>query len=140
MAPTPDDRPIGYWIKAADRALDAAITSLHTGAGVDRRGWQVLNQTSISGGQIARVNMHNWFHPMMSTLEVDRQLEALEAAGLLRRVGEDVVLTASGVATHAGLAADQEAFRDLLMRNIGRDDYLAAVRVLQAITANLSVG
>ncbi|MEZ5778528.1 MAG: hypothetical protein R3E44_09210 [Paracoccaceae bacterium] len=137
---TPEDRPIGYWIKAADRALDAAIDSLHRGAGVDRRGWQVLNLTSRNGGRIACGTMHEAFQPMLTALEVDRQIEALETRGLLIRAGDYVEMTAAGEAAHARLAADQGAFRTSLMRNIDGQDYLAAVRVLHAIVANLSDG
>lgn len=135
--PIPEDRPIGYWIKAADRALDGAIDSLHCAAGVDRRGWQVLNLTSRNGGRIGREALRAFFHPMLTASEVDRQIDALETGGLLIRAGDGVEMTAAGRAAHARLSADQEAFRATLMRDIDGDDYLAALSVLKGIVANL---
>jgi hypothetical protein len=37
------DRPIGYWLKALDRLIDARLAEALAGAGLNRRQWQLLN-------------------------------------------------------------------------------------------------
>ncbi|CAG1011996.1 hypothetical protein RHIZO_04163 [Rhizobiaceae bacterium] len=132
-----DRRPIGYWIKAADRALDGAIDALHARAGINRPGWQLLNAVWQSGDGVPISSLREEFAPIMTVADFDDRLEMLERAGMVSVEHAVLCLTGNGMARHAAMDADQKALRRRIMTNISPDDYAVALKVLREICAAL---
>lgn len=134
---TSSERPIGFWIKAADRALDATIDAAHRHAGVGRRGWQVLNAVAQAGGTIKSKALAGIFHPMLSVSETELQVDTLTQAGMLIRVGDAVELTGQGRETQKHVASAQELVRRKAMQGIDEAEYVTTLTVLKRLVTNL---
>lgn len=105
-APT---RPIGWWLKEADAQLNAAFgTALH-GAGVDRRGWQVL--ASLSRGPMRRVALVESLASFDTPTVVDQVVDPLWSRGWVEESAELLLLTDAGARQHDVLAPLVDASR-----------------------------
>lgn len=134
---TSSERPIGFWIKAADRALDATIDAAHRHVGVDRRGWQVLNAVAQAGGTIKSNALADIFHPMLTVSETELQVDTLTQAGLLVRADDAIELTGQGRETQKQVASAQELVRRKVMQGIDEAEYVTTLTVLKRFVANL---
>jgi len=131
------NRPIGFWIKAADKALDDAIDTIHAAEDIARRGWQVMN-TVARMEPVAPEAIVETFAPMANRPQILGEIEKLENDGLIGLAECRYRLTGEGRELHARLEARQAAFRRRAMANIDEDDHAAAIRCLERIVANLS--
>lgn len=133
----PRGRPIGFWIKAADRALDRAVDDLHEREGLSRRLWQVMNAVAedgpVAGGRIAAV-----LAPMLAEDEVATALAELESRALVGPAEGGLRLTAAGSSLLAALAARQEGLRSRVAAGIEPAAWATTVATLSRIVANLS--
>lgn len=130
-------RPVGYWVKRLDGALEALLDVTLNGLRLTRRQWQVLN--ALSAGPATPAALGDALRPFsqadgkgaherdMASL-VQRQLVFLQD-GLL-------ALTASGSELHAKATRLVEAAREDLTAGIGTDEYALAVRVLERMCNN----
>jgi DNA-binding MarR family transcriptional regulator len=129
-------RPIGFWIKAADRALDKRGDAIHARHGFSRRRWQVLSlivQTEPvhTGDLVARLA------PMMAEPAARDEIAVLAQRGIVTETSGRLATTPTGRALHDRLAAEQMAFRRQAMAGIADADYAAAVRTLERIVENI---
>jgi len=134
-----EKRPIGFWIKAADRALDEAGDAIHAANGFTRRRWQVLSLMAQIG-PISQNDLADELGPMMASAAVLAEVVALRDRGLVVETTEGLALTEDGVAMHRRLAAAQAEMRQKAMAGIDPADYAAAIRCLWGIARNLSRG
>ena len=131
----PQPRPIGWWLKEADRRLDAAFDRALGAHGIDRRGWQAFTLVA---------------ERPRPTAEVVDALATFDGAGEVRRVVGDLVQrgwleeaegvlrpTPAGATAHAGLAARVAEVRDRVRAALPGDDYPALVGLLTRLVDGL---
>ena len=135
--PDPQDRPIGFWIKAVDRALDRAIDRLHEDTGFTRRRWQVMNAVAARARGTAEAIAAD-LRPMLSLEEVGAELEAMEASALLETTPQGVRLTDAGHGMRTTLSVRQEELRRRAVRGVEAADYATTIATLARVLDNLA--
>lgn len=132
------NQPIGYWIKQIDTGVEADFARLLAGAGLNRRGWQVLN--TLSRHAATGPELDTALTPFLSAAEptVTGYAEELVARGWAERTPAGAyALTTTGRAAHARVAADVHAARARIIDGLTAEDYATLVGLLQRVAANL---
>jgi len=133
---SPSERPIGYWLKAADRAITARVDEVQRANGVTRLEWQVLNtiaEAARSPEQILAA-----LHMFLERPTLDSLLTDFRDRGWIAEDAKGTVsLTDAGRQAHARILAKQEEVRQQLMRGISVDEYATTLQVLKRIVENL---
>jgi DNA-binding MarR family transcriptional regulator len=135
-APGQQDRPIGWWLKEANRRLDGAFDRALEGQGSDRRRWQVLASLARRPESPARlVELLSPFDPpaVVSGVVADLTDRGLieEAAGLLR-------LTESGRRVHEALSGPVAGVRRQVRESLPGEDYATLLRLLGRLAEGLA--
>lgn len=129
-------RPIGFWIRAADRALSAGIDACHRDLGLSRRDWQLLNTLADVGGIMTVSAMAKDFTPMLTEDEVRETINGLEAKGFVAVTAETCHGTEAGQEIHRRASGRQADYRRAAMCGISDADYRTAVKVLAVLVEN----
>ncbi|MFI9552922.1 MarR family transcriptional regulator [Nonomuraea endophytica] len=124
-------RPIGYWVKRLDVAIDEAVDRALARLGADRRQWQIL--TSLLDGPADLLEALSPFGGVHDALSV------LSARGLVAEEGERVVLTAEGRRVQASLAEAVGGVRGVVGRGVSAEEYAATVGLLARMAHNLDL-
>lgn len=135
--PVTSKRPIGFWIKSADQALDRMGDAIHEADGFTRRRWQVLSLI-VRSEPVSIDALAEQFRPMLDIEEVQAELSVLEDRNIIQTNAGVVSTTANGANLHHHLEARQITVREKAMLGIDEADYLAAMRCLSRIVENLS--
>jgi DNA-binding MarR family transcriptional regulator len=133
----PVNRPIGYWAKRLDVALEALLDATLARLRLTRRQWQVLN--TLSSGPVTPAELADALRPFHQANLGDAQER--DMASLVRRqlvFLQDgfLTLTEAGRALHAKAARSVDAAREELTAGIGTDEYAMAVSVLERMCSN----
>ncbi|HEY3686928.1 MAG TPA: MarR family transcriptional regulator [Streptosporangiaceae bacterium] len=141
-AQSPDvrrDRPIGYWIKHIDRAVEEDFARLLAAEGLNRRAWQVVNTLAQAPATGPRLDAA--LAPFLTADEptVAPYADALAARGWAVRTAGVYALTAGGTEAHTRIAALVRAARARIVDGLTADDYAELLRLLQRVAANLGV-
>lgn len=135
--PGRSERPIGYWLKAADRAITARVDAVQRAEGVTRLEWQVLN-TIFEAGRCSPEQIVATLHMFLDRPTLDTLLTGFRDRGWLQGdTGGEIALSEAGRQAHARILARQQEVRQQLMRGISAEEYTTVVRVLQRIVDNL---
>jgi DNA-binding MarR family transcriptional regulator len=135
--PAGSERPIGYWLKAADRAITARVDAVQRAEGVTRLDWQVLNTIAQSAHRSPDQIVAE-LHMFLDRAALDKVLTAFRTNGwIVENATGEISLTEAGRQAHARILARQQEVRQQLMQGISADEYTTALRVLQRIVANL---
>lgn len=132
----PVNKPIGYWTKRLDAALEAHLDSTLARLKLSRRQWQTLNvlaETPLSPEDLDEILDPFWGGDRRRR---ENELGSLVGRGMIIMVDDRITLSDLGHAKHA--EAEQlveQARRDLSM-GIGIDEYAMAVSVLERMTHN----
>ena len=131
------NRPIGYWVKRLDAALEAQLDSTLARLRLTRRQWHVLN--ALNAGPVTPAEVGNILRPFSSADGGDAQDR--DMAGLVRRrlvflLDGRLALTEAGSALQNEAAALVEDTRRELTAGIGADEYAMAVSVLERMSHN----
>ncbi|MFO7303747.1 MAG: MarR family transcriptional regulator [Acidobacteriota bacterium] len=131
------ERPIGYWLKAADEAITACVDAVHRAEGITRRDWQVLN-TIFEAGRLSPDRILDTLRMFLDRGGLDAVLDALRSRGWIHEEADgEVGLTETGRQAHARILARQQEVRQRLMQGISAEEYTTVLRVLKQIVANL---
>lgn len=131
-----DQRPIGYWVKRLDRALEECFERDLIEVGMGRRHWQVLDalrEDVRTEGEIERMLAPFWTEHAITWLEL---LSDLTARELINNVSGVIELTPAGLALHQQLSRQVAASRQRVSEGISGEDYETATRVLERMTEN----
>ncbi|GAB2183284.1 hypothetical protein [Roseibium sp. LAB1] len=131
-------RPIGYWIRSADRCLTEAIEAIQSDLGLGRREWQVVNTLAETGTGKPFGQLLESLSPIIGDGELRLVLTDLENQNHLRSEGDVWRLTSTGREAHKCAMERQTAFRERAMQGISEADYLVAVTVLARLVSNCS--
>ncbi|MFJ4168648.1 MarR family transcriptional regulator [Paenarthrobacter sp. NPDC089714] len=130
------NKPIGYWIKRLDAALEVQLDSTLARVKLSRRQWQTLN--ALSETTMKPDELHEVLSPFWGT-DVrlrERELASLVGRGLITMIDDRLTLSDRGRETfHQAQRLVEEARLDLSM-GIGIDEYAMAVSVLERMSLN----
>jgi hypothetical protein len=124
------DEPIGYWVKRVDAMLDDRFAGAVSAGGLTRRHWQVL--TVLTDGRSDAESTDGVLRGFGS------ELNDLSLRGWVRRSPDGYEATLEGQVEYRRLLDELAAARAHLTDGVDPVDYVAAVRVLQRIVANLA--
>ena len=152
------DRPIGYWLKALDRLIDARLAEALAGAGLNRRQWQLLNVLGRAPSTEEELGaaVAPFLEPPLPPAgparlepaapagrprpvdDVLAQLAPLVASGdVQHQTGGPYALTEPGRSRLAQVRAAVDRTRGQLVEGLGPGDYERTVATLQRMAANL---
>lgn len=131
------NRPVGYWVKRLDVALEALLDATLARLRLTRRQWQVL--TTLSSGPATPAELAEALRPFNQSTGVDAQER--DMASLVRRQlvflqDGRLTVTEAGRALHAQATGLVEATRRDLTAGIGTDEYAMAISVLERMCNN----
>jgi hypothetical protein len=128
-------RPIGWWIKEADAALDGAFASALDGEGVGRREWQVL--ASLARHPTTPADLTASLASFDGPSTIATLLADLRARGLVAESDGRLHLTDAGSAMQARLAARVDGVRGRVAAALPGEDLPELVRLLGRLVAGL---
>lgn len=128
-------RPVGWWVKAADGALDGAFDAALEGTGVDRRRWQLL--ASLAGGPVGEAGLLAPLAHFDPPGALASALADLRDRGWVEESGGHLRLTADGVAQHGALAPRVAAVRGRVSAALPPEDYSTLVTLLERLVEGL---
>ncbi|MEV4438309.1 NAD(P)H-binding protein [Streptomyces sp. NPDC049577] len=132
----PKPRPIGYWLRRADKALTGAMDALLADHGLTRLGWQVLNVVADEERATdARVLEVMAVHADAATLTAVVE-KAVAGDWLTRPAPGRLALTGDGRARLTEVGARVGSFRELASAGISPEEYRTAMSVLERLAAN----
>ena len=131
-------RPIGYWLKLADRLIDERFARTLTDFVVSRQQWEILNV--LSPGPSTLLNLNLALDPFLDS-DV-RESVADHIAELIDRGWVDVAfeyyeLTGKGASKHAELHRLVAKNRTAALDGIADDELEMTVQVLEKVAKNL---
>ncbi|WP_124727471.1 MarR family winged helix-turn-helix transcriptional regulator [Staphylospora marina] len=136
-------KPIGWWLKEADRAITRFSAKKLQELGLNRFQWQVLNVLREQGPVPAR-KIHEQVKLFVDEPSFAEMLRRFAGQGWIHLSDEQdpmdqmLSLTPEGEKAHAAAWEKQRQVRERLMEGISDEEYLTVIRVLQKITENLS--
>lgn len=127
-------RPIGWWLKEADRRLDGAFEARLSDLGATRREWQIFSWLSRSPGR--RADLHELVAAFDPPALIDAVIDSMIAAGWV--VEDDLLaLTPAGKSRSAELAPIVDEVREQVREVLPGDDYRTLVTLLARIVTAL---
>lgn len=131
------NRPIGYWVKRLDAALEMYLDASLARLRLSRRQWQVLQ--TLSSGALTPVELEEALRPFNAAqggYTQEREMAALVRRQLVFLTEGRLTLTGAGLDLHAEAAGIIEASRRELTAGIGADEYAMALSVLERMSNN----
>ncbi|WP_370414945.1 MarR family winged helix-turn-helix transcriptional regulator [Streptomyces fradiae] len=131
-------RPLGYWLKHIDGAIEAAMARLFAADDLTRRGWQVLNTLSYEPITPSRID--ETLAPFLSPAEPSTRpyVDALVHRGWARPGPADTIqLTAPGHAAHRRIAEQVTALRSRVTESLSPEEYGTLLTLLRRVADHL---
>jgi len=140
------EKPIGYWLREADRAITEAVNRNLERHGLTRTHWQVLNTVRESDGEggIARESILELLGNFLDGARLEEILGDFYAKKWMEPAvhpdtGAGVVrMTEEGRAAFSGIFAAQQETRMRLFEGVTREEYDTLIRVLRQVVQNAS--
>jgi len=130
------NKPIGYWIKRLDAALDVQLDATLARIKLTRRQWHTLG--ALSDGAMLPDQLEDILQPLWGgdTRLRERELAALVGHGLITMIDHRLALSERGREKyHQAQRLIDDARQDLSM-GIGMDEYAMALSVLERMSLN----
>jgi len=128
------EKPIGYWLREADRAITAAVDRNLLQFGLTRRHWQVLNTVGENEG-IAKDEVLRLLRNFIDAFGLDEIVKDLASRNWIAG-GERLRMTEQGKAAHAEILAAQQKIRMHLFRGVTEEEYRTTIKVLKQVAEN----
>lgn len=126
------DRPIGWWLKEADRRLNAAFDSALDGVPFDRRTWQVLS--SLARQPCGEDDMIAVLTPFDRPDLVRGVLADLRSRGWIEDGTDGLSLTKEGASQHAAVAPRIDHVRRQVSDALPGQEYMTLIQLLKRVT------
>ncbi len=135
---TAPSRPIGYWLKRLDRSIEDGFERDLARWSLTRRHWQVLHTLATHPADQAAIR--DALAPFWTdeTITLDQVVNDLQIRHWAQRATEHLALTPEGETAHAEINAQIQASRARMMKDLTAQDYATVVRLLEAMTTNLT--
>ncbi|UKA48377.1 MarR family transcriptional regulator [Arthrobacter sp. FW305-123] len=130
------NKPIGYWIKRLDAALEAQLDATLSRIKLTRRQWHALG--ALSEGAMLPDQLEGILQPLWGgdTKLRERELAALVGRGLITMIDHRLALSEHGRDTYHHAQRLVEDAREDLSMGIGIDEYAMALSVLERMSLN----
>jgi DNA-binding MarR family transcriptional regulator len=133
-------KPIGYWLKQADKVITEHVDRVLGDAGFTRFDWQVLNIV-YQAGTITRDNVLETMQAFIDARRLDEIIDRFVRDGWLVKFGEggavQLTLTDAGKAKRENVFELQSEVRRRAMQGITEQEYAAVIDVLERVVKNL---
>ncbi|TDC86102.1 hypothetical protein E1193_00015 [Micromonospora sp. KC606] len=133
-----EQRPLGYWLRYIDGAIEESLGRLFAADGLNRRGWQVLNTISYDPITIAKLD-----ETMAAFLSVDEPTMRPYVDRFVEwgwaHVADDgaVALTDEGRQAHQRVSEQSGALRVRMMECLSSEEHEALMELLQRLATHL---
>ncbi|MCD4850871.1 MarR family transcriptional regulator [Arthrobacter sp. AK01] len=130
------NKPIGYWIKRLDAALEAQLDTILAKIKLSRRQWHTLSV--LSEGAMLPDQLEESLQPLWGNdiRMRERELAALVGRGMITMIDDRLVLSDRGREKYHEAQRLVEAARQDLSMGIGIDEYAMALSVLERMSIN----
>ncbi|MCP1414564.1 MarR family transcriptional regulator [Paenarthrobacter sp. A20] len=130
------NKPIGYWIKRLDAALEAQLDTILAKIKLSRRQWHTLSV--LSEGAMLPDQLEESLQPLWGNdiRMRERELAALVGRGMITMIDDRLVLSDRGREKYHEAQRLVEAARQDLSMGIGIDEYAMALSVLERMSLN----
>lgn len=130
------NRPIGYWLKRLDAALEAHLDNTLSQLRLSRRQWQAIN--TLADRPVSPQALAETVRPLWGDNAAlrEKELAALVGRGLITLVDGYLTLSDLGFAKHAEANRLVDDSRRELSAGIGIDEYAIALSVLERMSNN----
>jgi hypothetical protein len=125
-------RPIGWWLKEADAALDDAFDRAVGAVGGSRRGWQIL--TTLASGPATRAELAEELARFDTALVLTEVVDDLIIRGWVTET-DPLTVTTEGRAVEAELAERVGEVRRRVAAALPDGDYDMLVQLLARLVA-----
>ncbi|MFI0715022.1 MarR family winged helix-turn-helix transcriptional regulator [Streptomyces inhibens] len=133
-----EQRPLGYWLKYIDGAIETRFDRLFADDGLTRRGWQVLN--TVSYGPITVAEIDETMAAFLSGEEPTMRpyVERFAELDWVRVTDADgLALTEEGKRTHQRVSEQAGTERVRMMECLSHEDFQILMDLLQRIATHL---
>ncbi|ABM06899.1 MULTISPECIES: MarR family transcriptional regulator [Micrococcaceae] len=130
------NKPIGYWIKRLDAALEIQLDATLARIKLTRRQWHTLG--TLSEGAMRPDRLEDILQPLWGgdARLRERELAALVGRGMITMIDDRLALSERGREKyHEAQRLVEDARQDLSM-GIGIDEYAMALSVLERMSLN----
>lgn len=130
------DKPIGYWIKRLDAALEAQLDRTLARLKLSRRQWQaltILDDGALRPGELVEALRPVWGSDVRLR---ERELATLVGRGMITMIDDRLTLSDVGRRKCHEAAWLVETARQDLSMGIGIDEYAMALSVLERMSLN----
>ncbi|NWL13148.1 MarR family transcriptional regulator [Paenarthrobacter nitroguajacolicus] len=130
------NKPIGYWIKRLDAALEVQLDSTLARIKLTKRQWHTLG--TLSEGALLPDQLEDILQPLWGgdVRLRERELAALVGRGMITMIDDRLALSERGREKyHEAQRMVEDARQDLSM-GIGIDEYAMALSVLERMSLN----
>jgi DNA-binding MarR family transcriptional regulator len=136
-------KPIGYWLKHADRVVTEHIDRVLNENDFTRSRWQVLNIV-YQVGTVTRSDVLDTMQTFIDARQLDEVIEEFVEEGWLVKHGEEegahLTLTEAGKAQRETIFKLQSEVRRQTMQGITEREYATVIDVLEPMVSNLERG
>ena len=133
-------KPIGYWLKHADKVITEHVDRVLSEYGFTRSRWQVLNIV-YQAGTTTRSGVFDAMQTFMDAPQLDEIIEGFLEEGWLVMSGEGdgarLTLTDAGKAKRESIFRLQRDVRRRAMQGITEREYATVIDVLERMVRNL---
>lgn len=130
------NKPIGYWIKRLDAALEVQLDATLARIKLTKRQWHTLG--TLSEGALLPDQLEDILQPLWGgdVRLRERELAALVGRGMITMIDDRLALSERGREKyHEAQRMVEDARQDLSM-GIGIDEYAMALSVLERMSLN----
>ncbi|MGO4589205.1 MarR family transcriptional regulator [Micrococcaceae bacterium Sec5.1] len=130
------NKPIGYWIKRLDAALELQLDATLARVKLSRRQWQALG--TLAEGTVRPDELDEILRPFWGddTRLRERELASLVGRGMITMIDDRLALSELGREKYHEALRYVEAARQDLSMGIGIDEYAMALSVLERMSLN----
>ncbi|BCW07091.1 MarR family transcriptional regulator [Arthrobacter sp. NtRootA1] len=130
------NKPIGYWIKRLDAALELQLDATLARVKLSRRQWQTL--ATLAEGTARPDELDEILRPFWGndTRLRERELASLVGRGMITMIDDRLALSELGREKYHEALRYVEAARQDLSMGIGIDEYAMALSVLERMSLN----
>ena len=137
-----DQRPIGFWLKLADRLIDEQFAATLDEHGITRRQWQLLNVLARGSATVEQLDAA--VAPFLEPATVDAAAESsvehlteLIESGWVDATATGYETTERGSAAYNRLAEVVNANRAKASEGVTEQEYRDTIDVLERLAVNL---
>ncbi|BCW48918.1 MarR family transcriptional regulator [Arthrobacter sp. StoSoilB13] len=130
------NKPIGYWIKRLDAALELQLDATLARVKLSRRQWQALG--TLAEGTVRPDELDDILRPFWGddARLRERELASLVGRGMITMIDDRLALSELGREKYHEALRYVEAARQDLSMGIGIDEYAMALSVLERMSLN----